>query len=316
MTQDKELEIRMQFLEEATDYLNILEAVLLGVKPNRQIAVQEINAGLRAAHSIKGGAGMMGFRILSDLAHRLEDSFKVLKTRKNSPELDTDLQSLLLSGVDWLRQIVKLYSEGYDIDDQWLATFCYPVFEELHEHLGDQTPDIKTLSVEHGSQYIIPLLFQTEVEGYLQRLESLLADGEPSVLQEEVAMMAAELGGLGEMLQLEAFTQLCESITDHLEAAVGVEEIARLALQAWRRSQALILTNQIDSLPTEITTRLDLALDASQKQPEEKFQESIASKNQSENQENTVGVPVKQLEHINNLFGELTIQRHSQKMQI
>jgi chemosensory pili system protein ChpA (sensor histidine kinase/response regulator) len=69
-------------------------------------------------------------------------------------------------------------------------------------------------------------------------------------------MMATELGGLGEMLQLQAFTQLCKSITEELEAAEKVEEIARLALQAWRRSQALILTNQIDSLPTELTHNL------------------------------------------------------------
>ncbi|RDH51825.1 hypothetical protein CBF18_06045, partial [Mastigocladus laminosus WC112] len=111
MSQDKELEIQMQFLEEATDYLNTLEGILLEIETNHRIAPDKINAALRAAHSIKGGAGMMGFRSLSDLAHRLEDSFKVLKTRKNSLEIDTELQSLLLSGVDWLRQIVELHSE-------------------------------------------------------------------------------------------------------------------------------------------------------------------------------------------------------------
>ena len=84
MSKDKELEIQMQFLEEARDYLNTLEAVLLEIDNTNRIDLDRINAALRAAHSIKGGAGMMGFRTLSDLAHRLEDSFKVLKTRKNS----------------------------------------------------------------------------------------------------------------------------------------------------------------------------------------------------------------------------------------
>ncbi|MBR8836601.1 MAG: Hpt domain-containing protein [Stigonema ocellatum SAG 48.90 = DSM 106950] len=135
MTNDKELEIQIPFLVEATDSLNILEAVLLEVHGNSNIAQQKINAALVAAHCIKGGAGKMGFRILSDLADRLEDVFTVLKTPKNSLEIDTDLHSLLLCGVDWLRQIVKLYSEGYAVDDQWLATFCYPVFEELHDRL-------------------------------------------------------------------------------------------------------------------------------------------------------------------------------------
>ncbi|MBW4447665.1 MAG: hybrid sensor histidine kinase/response regulator [Spirirestis rafaelensis WJT71-NPBG6] len=256
MSKDKELEIQMQFLEEATDYLNTLEEVLLEISATNRIELDKINAALRAAHSIKGGAGMMGFRALSDLAHRLEDSFKVLRTRKNSLEIDTQLQSLLLSSVDWLRQIVELLSEGNVVKDDWLATFCYPVFQELHDRLGDPTPeDASTILSTDEGQDIIPLLFETEVEGCLQRLESVLADSQQPCLREEVAIMAAELGGLGEMLQLPAFTQLCQSITYHISATVTdtqVEQIARLALQAWRRSQTLVLTNQRDSLPTDI----------------------------------------------------------------
>jgi chemosensory pili system protein ChpA (sensor histidine kinase/response regulator) len=402
MSQDKELEIQMQFLEEATDYLNTLEGVLLEIDASNRIAPEKINAALRSAHSIKGGAGMMGFRALSDLAHRLEDSFKVLKTRKNSLELDTELHSLLLSGVDWLRQIVELLTEGNTIDEQWLTTFCYPVFEELHERLGDPTPEDATtiLSTEEG-QDIIPLLFETEVEGCLQRLESVLADSEQPCLKEEVAIMAAELGGLGEMLQLPAFTQLCESITSYLEAADSshIEEIARSALTAWRRSQALVLVNQFDSLPTTIevegldstllqstqklsspfvetellftqpvieATDSDVAQNIDEEATEETWldediiaadfealeaafaDESISldeetleptpvvpretaakdykfverkteptfSSSKGEIQENTVRVPTKQLEQINDLFGELIIQRNGLNLQL
>jgi len=255
MLQNKELEIQMQFLEEATDYLNTLEGVLLEIDTTNRIDLDKINAALRATHSIKGGAGMMGFRSLSDLAHRLEDSFKVLKTKKNSLEIDTQLQSLLLSGVDWLRQIVELLAEGNVVEDDWLATFCYPIFDELHDRLGDPNPEDASsmLSPEDG-QDVIPLLFGTEVEECLQRLESILADSEQPNLHEEVVIMATELGGLGEMLQLPAFTKLCESVTQQLEIVSSdrIPEIAQLALQAWRRSQALILTNQLDNLPTEI----------------------------------------------------------------
>ncbi len=400
MSQDKELEIQMQFLEEATDYLNTLEGILLEIESNHRVAPEKINAALRAAHSIKGGAAMMGFRSLSDLAHRLEDSFKVLKTRKNSLEIDTELQSLLLSGVDWLRQIVELHSERNTVDEQWLATFCYPVFEELHARLGDPTPEDATtmLSPEDDGQNIIPLLFETEVEGCLQRLESVLADSQQPCLKEEVAIMAAELGGLGEMLQLPAFTQLCQSIADHLEAAEPsqIEEIASAALTAWRRSQALVLTNQLDSLPTEIqldhvpspTQQLPtletedltsqelisqfLETEAAEAndflQPEltaenwldqeiiaadfETLEAAFAEENDSqaeefeptpvipreipttdykfvepkrepvnvgkerEAQENTVRVPSKQLEHINDLFGEIIIQRNGLNLQL
>ncbi|MCC5600313.1 hybrid sensor histidine kinase/response regulator [Nostoc favosum] len=390
MLQDKELEIQMQFLEEATDYLNTLETVLLEIDTTNRIDLDKINAALRAAHSIKGGAGMMGFRSLSDLAHRLEDSFKVLKTKKNSLEIDTQLQSLLLSGVDWLRQIVELLAEGNLVEDAWLATFCYPIFDELHDRLGDPTPeDASTMLSPEDGQDVIPLLFGTEVEECLQRLEFILADSEQPGLHEEVVIMAAELGGLGEMLQLAAFTKLCESVTQQLETVSSsrIPEIARLALQAWRRSQALVLTNQLDNLPTE----LDLNSSYTQSQPllpaeviphiatdtqvvstsvwplentrenwtnheaiaanftfvdaeladdvnavnvtehntifarennplDARFGEGKAEPNgvakERETHENSVRVPSKQLEQINDLFGELIVQRNGLNSQL
>ncbi|HEY9665912.1 MAG TPA: Hpt domain-containing protein, partial [Coleofasciculaceae cyanobacterium] len=98
MSQDKELEIQLQFLEEAQEYLDTIESVLLGLSDSR-IDSQQMDAVLRAAHSVKGGAGMMGFGTLSQLAHRLEDSFKVLKAQRNSLEIDGDFERLLLSAV-------------------------------------------------------------------------------------------------------------------------------------------------------------------------------------------------------------------------
>ncbi|MCG6133319.1 MAG: hybrid sensor histidine kinase/response regulator [Nostoc sp. LLA-1] len=363
MSKDKELEIQMQFLEEATDYLNTLEAVLLEINTIHRIDLDRINAALRAAHSIKGGAGMMGFRALSDLAHRLEDSFKVLKTRKNSLEIDTDLQTLLLSGVDWLRQIVDLLSQGNVIEDQWLTTFCYPVFDELRDRLGEPSPEDASsmLSPEDG-QDITPLLFETEVEGCLQRLEAVIADSAQPCLQEEVTIMAAELGGLGEMLQLPAFTRLCESIAHHISNTTSdrVSEIAQIALQAWRRSQALVLTNQRDNLPTkiELTEVVTTPAIYDQQSKAEAIAEFLATESfledapitdvdipeeslvlapentttdytfiehtdelnnvgkDWETPDNTVRVPSKQLEQINDLFGELIVQRNGLNSQL
>ncbi|WP_066383115.1 hybrid sensor histidine kinase/response regulator [Anabaena sp. CA = ATCC 33047] len=366
MSQDKELEIQMQFLEEAADYINTLEGVLLAVDTSHHIDLDKINGALRAAHSIKGGAAMMGFRVLSDLAHRLEDCFKVLKTRKNSLEIDTQLQSLLLSGVDWLRQIVALLAEGNAIEEDWLVNFCYPVFEQLRDRLGEPTPeDAATLLSTDEGQDIIPLLFETEVEGCLQRLESVLADSQPSGLQEEVAIMAAELGGLGEMLQLTAFTELCASIQQHIENASGdrILAISQLALQTWRRSQALILTNQRDRLPTKLVIEQLATPTQTQLKPaaitpdkdvepasttndhinhelatvdfieaypilakenhltdtkvsEAKTEQITVAKDRESQQDNTVRVPSKQLEQINDLFGEVIVQRNGMNSQL
>src|SRR4028118_815004 len=253
MSQDKEREIQIQFLEEAQEYLDTIESVLLGLASSH-IDGHQMDAVLRAAHSVKGGAGMMGFQTLSQLAHRLEDSFKVLKAQRNSLVVDESLESLLLAGMDRLRQVLDCNRQGTDVDEQWLATVGNPVFEKLHERLGDPVADDATtmLGADDGTN-VAALLFETEVEGCLARLEAVLADTQTPCFQEELSIMAQELGGLGEMLQLFSFTQLCESVIQHLEtASMEVREIAQLALNSWRIAQALVLVGQVNSLPTSI----------------------------------------------------------------
>ncbi len=249
MVRDKELEIRLQFLEEATEYLNTIESGMLGLA-TAQVDNQQMDAVLRAAHSIKGGAAMMGFQALSHLAHRLEDFFKVLKTQK--PAIDDELEGLLLTGVTRLRQVISLNHQGTVVDDQWLDTYVNPVFKQLEQRLGEPIPGDTTHLLEEEGQDMVSLIFESEVEEYLQRLESILADPEKPQLFTEISTMAQDLGGLGEMLQITAFMSLCESVTQHLEAnPERVEEIARIALQEWRRSQAGLLVG-LDTLPSQL----------------------------------------------------------------
>ncbi|PSB30419.1 hybrid sensor histidine kinase/response regulator [Stenomitos frigidus] len=251
--QDKELEIRRQFLDEAQEYLDLLETSVLGLASSR-IDMQQINAALRAAHSIKGGAGMMGFMVLSDLSHRLEDSFKVLKTQK-SVEVDLDLERLLLSALDALRHVVTCDRQHLAIDDHWLNGHATPIFDQLLERLGEpQAEDAASvLSPDSDGQAVISLLFETEVEGCLQRLEAVLANPDQPCLQEELTILAQELGGLGEMLQMTTMISLCESVTYALMAAPDrVEAVAQAALQSWRQAQALVLTGNSAQLPTTI----------------------------------------------------------------
>ncbi len=251
MLQDKELEIRLQFLDEATDYLNTLDAALLQL--SRGLEVEAINAALRSAHSIKGGAGMMGFQTLSDMAHRLEDSFKVLKVQRHAQsQLDPVLEQLLLAAVDCLRQVINRHRQRQTVDLDWLAGQATPIFEQLYERLGEPAEeDAQSILAPEEGQDVVLLLFQTEVEGCLERLEAVLATGNPR-LREEVEIMAQELGGLGEMLQLSAFTQLCESIRQTLAQTEQTELVAQQALQAWRQTQVLVLAGQPQALPTSI----------------------------------------------------------------
>lgn len=382
MSHDKELEIQLQFLDEAQEYLGTLEAAILGLAQSG-IDSSKVNAALRSAHSIKGGASMMGYHLLSDLAHRLEDSFKVLKVQKSAIEIDDDLEGLLLTGVDCLRQVISGEKRKAPVDRRWLEMQADPIFDALRDRLGEpQAEDANSMLSSEEGQDIIPLLFETEVEGCLQRLEGALQQGDPC-LREEVEVLAQELGGLGEMLQLPAFTRLCESIAHQMATLpADVQVLATQALAAWRQSQSLVLAGQLDLLPTTIALSpvepiatavpvrsSDVNLDAlfelaaieiepdtieepSIEEPSIAESAAIADAefvfttaeilppeaevevkpmqtakplvpeateyrvldapepSLAEPQDNTVRVPMKQLNQLNDLFGELTIERN------
>ncbi|MGC1524859.1 MAG: response regulator [Phormidesmis sp.] len=254
MMEDKEREIRLQFLDEAEEYLDTLEGAVLGIA-QRGVDNAEMNVALRAAHSIKGGAALMGYSLTSDLAHRLEDALKVVKIGRGEG-VTSDVEGQLLSAMDAVRQIVERDRNGVPLDDPWVANFVGPIFENLYDTLGEPSAeDAASMMDADEGQDILPLIFQTEVEGTLEKLEALLEES-PSELQSEIVVMAQELSALGEMLDLPPFIQLCQSVEAFAAgAATGdqLQEVGQSALQAWRRAQALVITGTVESMPSALT---------------------------------------------------------------
>lgn len=254
MAVDKELEIKLQFLDEADEYLQTLDGALLDLA-QKGVLRNDIDAALRSSHSIKGGAAMMGYTLLSDFAHRLEDSLKVLKIQRDGLVIDDDLERLLLSAVDVLRQVIDCDRNQMSPDEGWLANTAMPIFEQLYEILGETEPEDENILLSSDeNQDIIPVLFSTEVEGCLARLEAAISSQTPQ-LREEVNILAQELGGLGEMLQLASFGELCMSVDQAIQVASDdqVMEVAQAALGTWRQSQTLILEGKADQLPTALS---------------------------------------------------------------
>lgn len=91
------------FIEEAKEHLQTLEQGILQLSTSSQ-DVEMVNEMFRAAHSVKGGAAMLGYFSIQKAAHRLEDSFKVLKD--NNIPVDQKLESLFLNGYDCLQDLI------------------------------------------------------------------------------------------------------------------------------------------------------------------------------------------------------------------
>ncbi len=312
--------VRLQFLDEAQEYLSTIEAVLLAAE-NANVDVSRIDAALRAAHSIKGGAAMMGFMQLSEASHRLEDAFKILRARRTV--LDADLQSLLLSGVDTLGRIASQNRKGTEVSADWFASRAEPIFVSLRERLGEVSMDDEaSLIDEEDPQAVLRVLFETEVEGCLQRLEGILAESDHACLRTELELLAQELADLGEMLQLEKFTALCQTVYARIQLAPDdLLNLSHQALKAWRRSQSLVLVGAVellsadleageeDFLPVVPTNLLEPIFDQGTPKPELLQPEPDADEGAV--RANTVRVAIERLDSVGDLWAELLIGRNS-----
>jgi two-component system, chemotaxis family, sensor histidine kinase and response regulator PixL len=253
MMHDSEQTVRLQFLDEAQEYLTEIEAAVLGMSIHG-IERSMMDGVLRAAHSIKGGSAMMGFATLSHLAHQLEDFFKVLKVRPSEAK-DEDVERWMLVGVDHLRQVADCSREGRDPSEAWLEQTVQPTFESLLRRLGEpQAEDAASLLSEEVGADMVVLLFESEVDSILNRLDEVLEHPEQPCLQEEFAIAAQELAGLGEMLDLPTFRDLCEDVATQIAAAntAALTDTANQAQQAWRQAQALVMVGQREWIPSAL----------------------------------------------------------------
>ena len=103
------------FIEEAKEHLQTLEKGILQLSTSVQDA-EMVNEMFRAAHSVKGGAAMLGYSSIQKTAHRLEDAFKLLK--ESSINVDDKLEALFLNGYDYLQDLVERLENSTEFSDE------------------------------------------------------------------------------------------------------------------------------------------------------------------------------------------------------
>lgn len=106
------------FLEESTEHLDEIEHLLMSL-PEDNPDVEDLNSIFRAAHSIKGGAGIFGFDALISVTHVMENLFDL--ARQGRFNITPAVVNELLSVVDILRRLLQSYGEGTAVDWQLVA---------------------------------------------------------------------------------------------------------------------------------------------------------------------------------------------------
>ncbi|MER3492249.1 MAG: histidine kinase [Mastigocladus sp. ERB_26_2] len=269
MLPEQQQRILGYFIEEAKEHLTTIEQGLL----NLQSTIKDpemLNEVFRAAHSIKGGAAMLGLSSIQRTAHRLEDCFKVLK--ECPVQVDQKLESLFLGVSDTLKALLENLTGPFGLTEETashIMSEAEPVFGWLNEHLD--------LLVKQGNTKVATAdteRWQQRQNLVLQKLREMLQLFKQSATPEtrqSLQECCRQLVELGEQLNCASWCNLCHAAGQAIAnqensyltlAKIVITDIKQaLELVLTGREAEIIISQQLEALIPPQIELLDITTD-------------------------------------------------------
>jgi chemosensory pili system protein ChpA (sensor histidine kinase/response regulator) len=258
MLPDDQKRILGYFIEEAGDHLQTLEQGLVNLSGT--LADPElINEVFRAAHSVKGGAAMLGLGDMQRTAHRLEDFFKLLKDSSISP--DRELESLLLQVFDGLQEQLNQLQNPFALGKtEALMETLEPLFDTTEAHLqslmtqssiprtatpAKLDPVLPSLATPQPEISAMQFVFRSDVPYLLREMLTTFKTTDNQRSREHLGRICQRLYRLGEPFDLVQWCNLLATI----EAAIGNPEhtyrsLAAVLIKDLKLAQELVLAGR------------------------------------------------------------------------
>ena len=222
------------FIEEAREHLQTIEQGVLNLQDVLHDS-ESVNELFRAAHSIKGGAAMLGVVGIQHVSHRLEDFFKILKENPNI-SVDERLKSLLLAGFDPLSELLDELQGNFKISDDLTTETnnrVKPVFAELESYLNQLVADIDPDSSTHRSSQGVASL-APDMDADMD--EAIAESSEPAIYSQELIFQQEVTTKMRDMLQLFRGDDSAESRAELQDICSYFQEIGNnFRLPHWTR---------------------------------------------------------------------------------
>ncbi len=214
------------FLAEVDEHLQVLDDILIRLEKESDDS-ELVQTVFRSAHTIKGMAGMIGHRRMTEITHALETALDGV--RKKSIHISTPLINICLDAVDRLRllreEVVTGQTSDIDIDELVQA------LKELTIAKKDAAPDPAQLipveaprvidAVEQKSQDLITKggtvseISQAQQTRTVQIIATIPADSVASAARAFQMMMALqELGDIQSMTPTQQQIETASAVSD------------------------------------------------------------------------------------------------------
>ncbi|WP_121969020.1 response regulator [Leptolyngbya sp. BC1307] len=279
MLPEQQQRIMGYFIEEAKDHLNTIEQGLLSLQLTIE-DTEKANEVFRAAHSVKGGAAMLGLESIQKTAHRLEDYFKILK--ESPVQVDRTLETMFLRVSDGLKDLLEQLEGPFGLTADKaheIMAGVEPVFDQLEQHLDAL---IEESDVDTGGEMIAPVAFtygdvsaadispddfssrfQREVALLLRQMLTTFKQPDTAASRKVLQDVCAHLSAIGEQFDLPAWCDLIE--TARLAAANldnDYRTLAPVLIKDIKKSQDLVLSGQAAEIAVSDTMQSLLPEDA------------------------------------------------------
>ncbi|WP_248627326.1 chemotaxis protein CheA [Natroniella acetigena] len=306
------------YASESREHLDILNDALLTLE-NDPENMEMINESFRAAHTLKGMAGTMGFERVSRLAHAMENILDLL--RNGEIEVNTEVINLLFRSIDTLELLSSNPDEVEDLDE---------LITELKSFL-----EIRKIKADNEEQEFVSFSSQEDVDFDLSDDElKIISDnpGNPMIIRIELEddcvfkslradMVFESLEEYGELIKANpAIDKIRKEELDEifqiLFLTIETEEII---------AQSLNNISEIEEIEITVVDEIEQLEDISQ--PEEKEEDVAGLEDNKSDQtnskkntnvkslskrlkaNNTIRVDVERLDSLMNLVAELVIKR-------
>lgn len=231
MSPEDQKRILGYFIEEAKDHLNTIEQGLLNLATTVNDS-EMMNEVFRAAHSVKGGAAMLGLNSIQRTSHRMEDFFKVMKEAPMRP--DRDLETMLLQIFDGLQEQLEQLQSPFGLTNdqaQEIMAPLEPIFVQAEAHLDAlvaaapavapvAAPTLRPTVIAaapHPETSALQLVFRSDVPALLRDMLSTFKQPDDNTSRQALNRLCQRMHSLGEQFEL---AQWC-SLTQVVEGAIA-----------------------------------------------------------------------------------------------
>jgi chemotaxis protein histidine kinase CheA len=239
----KQQQIVVYFIEEAREHLDTIEQGLLDLQATME-DTERLNELFRAAHSVKGGAAMLGFNAIQKVGHHLEDCFKLLK--ENAVRVDQQLENLFLQGFDVLKYLVTELQSPYGLQEpevEKALKSAEPMFEELERYLnqliqGEVTSAAKPPTVAANLPAVM--------NGALKKMLELFKQGDTPIGRQQLVGLCTKMTQLHSGLEWQQLMQLAGQAIAN--SKVSYKVLAPLLIKELKQAGELLVTGRCSEL--------------------------------------------------------------------